>query len=72
MLRRDAEAAQAQRQWKKILVPAVDRPYSGRCLEVAYRLAQESGATVQLAYVLEVPPRAGAGGSPARVRDLSG
>jgi nucleotide-binding universal stress UspA family protein len=56
VLKRDVQGvAQAQRQWKKILVPAVDRPYSGRCLEVAYRLAQDAGATVQLAYVLEVP-----------------
>lgn len=47
--------ASAQRQWKRMLVPAVDRPFSGRCLEVAYRLAQDTGATVQLAYVLEVP-----------------
>ncbi len=56
MLKREAQgAAEAQRQWKKILVPAVGRPYSNRCLEVAYRLAQDAGATVQLAYVLEVP-----------------
>ena len=47
--------AQGPRQWKRMLVPAVDRPYSIRCLEVAYRLAQDTGATVQLAYVLEVP-----------------
>ena len=49
------EAAQAQRRWQRMLVPAVDRPYSMRCLEVAYRLAQDTEATVQLAYVLEVP-----------------
>ncbi len=55
MLKRDAQAAQGQRQWKRILVPAVDRPFSGRCLELAYRLAQDTDAKVQLAYVLEVP-----------------
>ena len=56
MLKRETQgAAKAQRQWQRILVPAVDRPYSMRCLEVAYRLAQDTGALVQLAYVLEVP-----------------
>jgi len=56
VLRREMQqAAQGQRQWQRMLVPAVDRPYSMRCLEVAYRLAQDTGATVQLAYVLEVP-----------------
>ena len=56
MLRRETPgAAPAARKWQRMLVPAVDRPYSMRCLEVAYRLAQDTGATVQLAYVLEVP-----------------
>jgi nucleotide-binding universal stress UspA family protein len=55
VLKRNAPEPVKGQPWKKILVPAVDRPYSGRCLEVAYRLAQDSGAVVQLAYVLEVP-----------------
>jgi nucleotide-binding universal stress UspA family protein len=55
VLKRNAPEPVKGHPWKKILVPAVDRPYSGRCLEVAYRLAQDSGAVVQLAYVLEVP-----------------
>lgn len=56
MLRREAAPAlPAQRPWQRMLVPAVDRPYSARCLEVAYRLAQDTGGQVQLAYVLEVP-----------------
>ena len=56
MLKRETQgAAQAPRKWQRMLVPAVDRPYSMRCLEVAYRLAQDTGRVVQLAYVLEVP-----------------
>lgn len=56
MLRRETQETEPkERQWQRILVPAVDRPFSGRCLEVAYRLAQDTGATVQLAFVLEVP-----------------
>ncbi len=30
-------------QWRCLLVPAVDQPFSNRCLEVAYRLAQGTG-----------------------------
>lgn len=56
MLKREIQgAARAQRRWQRMMVPAVDRPYSMRCLEVAYRLAQDTGALVQLAYILEVP-----------------
>lgn len=49
------EAARTQDSWKRVLVPAVDAGYSMRGLEVAFRLAQATGATVQLAYVIEVP-----------------
>ncbi len=42
-------------QWRCLLIPAVDQPYSERCLEVAYRLAQGTSARVHLAYVIEVP-----------------
>jgi hypothetical protein len=56
VLRRDAPVAPPeQKEWQRILVPAVNRPYSVRCLEVAYRLAQNTNADVRLAYVLEVP-----------------
>ena len=47
--------ARTERQWKRVLVPAVDMPYSMRSLEVAYRLAQGTGGTVNLAFILEVP-----------------
>ncbi len=49
------EMTRAERQWKNVLVPAVDAPYSMRSLEVAYRLAQGTGGTVKLAFVVEVP-----------------
>ena len=49
------EAVRTQNSWKRVLVPAVDAGYSMRGLEVAFRLAQATGATVQLAYVIEVP-----------------
>lgn len=49
------ETARTERQWKRVLVPAVDMPYSMRSLEVAYRLAQGTGGTVSLAFILEVP-----------------
>ena len=56
MLKRETQGrVTTPRRWLRMLVPAVDRPYSTRCLELAYRLAQDTGATVQLAYVLEVP-----------------
>lgn len=42
-------------QWRSLLVPAVDQPYSNRCLEVAFRLAQGTDARVQLAFLIEVP-----------------
>lgn len=47
--------AAGERVWKRVLAPAVDTPYSMRSLEVAYRLAQGTGATVHLAFVIEVP-----------------
>jgi nucleotide-binding universal stress UspA family protein len=56
VLRREIQdAAQAQPQWQRLLVPAVDRPFSVRCLEVAFRLIQGTGGVVHLVYVLEVP-----------------
>ena len=42
-------------QWKCLLIPAVEQPYSNRCLEVAYRLAQGTDAQVRLAFLIEVP-----------------
>lgn len=42
-------------QWKCLLIPAVDQPYSNRSLEVAYRLAQGTNARVHLAFLIEVP-----------------
>jgi nucleotide-binding universal stress UspA family protein len=44
-----------ERQWKQALVPAIDMPYSMRSLRVAFRLAQDTGAVVKLAFVVEVP-----------------
>jgi CIC family chloride channel protein len=41
--------------WKRVLVPAMGRPYSVRSIELACRLARTSNATVHLAYVMEVP-----------------
>lgn len=49
------EIDRTQRQWKRVLVPALDMPYSMRSLEVAYRLAQGTGASVKLAFIIEVP-----------------
>lgn len=51
----EGESRRTGRQWKRLLVPAVDMPYSMRSLEVAYRLAQGTGGTVKLAFVIEVP-----------------
>ena len=50
--------AQAPGQWRSLLIPAVDQPYSNRALEVAFRLAQGTDARIQLAYLIEVPARA--------------
>lgn len=41
--------------WRRVLVPAIGRPYSQRSVEVACRLAKTSNATLHLSYVLEVP-----------------
>ena len=41
--------------WHSMLVPAVDQPFSHRCLEVAFRLAQGTSTRVQLAFFIEVP-----------------
>ena len=49
------ERARTQRQWKRLLVPALDMPYSMRSLEVAFKLAQGADASIKLAYVVEVP-----------------
>ena len=48
-------AEQAPGQWRSLLIPAVDQPYSNRALEVAFRLAQGTDARIQLAYLIEVP-----------------
>ncbi len=48
-------AAPPPGQWKCMLIPAVDQPYSNRALEVAYRLAEGSETRIQLAYLIEVP-----------------
>lgn len=50
-----AEAPLAPGQWHCLLIPALDQPFSSRALEVAYRLAQGTTATVQLAFFIEVP-----------------
>ena len=50
-----AQVLTGERPWSRVLVPAVDSPYSMRSLEVAYRLAQGAGAAVQLAFVVVVP-----------------
>lgn len=50
----NAEGSQPGR-WNCLLIPAVDQPYSNRCLEVAFRLAQGTDAEVQLAFLIEVP-----------------
>lgn len=42
-------------RWTRILVPALGRPFSARCVEIACRLAKSSGATLYLVYVLEIP-----------------
>lgn len=44
-----------QRQWNRLLVPALDMAYSMRSLEVAFKLAQGANASVKLAFILEVP-----------------
>ena len=49
------QTTRTQRDWKRVLVPAVDAAYSMRSLEVAFRLAQGTGATVQLAFLVVVP-----------------
>lgn len=48
-------APSAPGQWRSLLIPAVDQPYSNRALEVAFRLAQGTDARIQLAYLIEVP-----------------
>jgi nucleotide-binding universal stress UspA family protein len=50
-----AESPSTSKCWKRVLVPAIGRPYSGRGIEVACRLARSSGASVHLAYVMEIP-----------------
>jgi len=42
-------------QWRCMLIPAVEQPYSERALQLAYRLAAGTGTRVQLAYIIEVP-----------------
>ena len=47
--------ARVAERWRRILAPAVGRPFSTRCVEIACRLAKSSGATLYLVYILEVP-----------------
>lgn len=49
------EQTRTRRQWKRLLVPALDMPFSMRSLEVAFRLAQGAEASIKLAFVVEVP-----------------
>ena len=49
------DAALTPGHWRSMLVPAVDQPFSHRCLEVAFRLAQGGSTRVQLAFFIEVP-----------------
>lgn len=42
-------------QWSRMLIPAVDQPYSNRALEMAFRLAEGTHTRIQLAYIIEVP-----------------
>lgn len=51
----DSQQARTGRDWKRVLVPALRQPYSQRALDVAFRLAKGTGATVLLAFVVEVP-----------------
>ena len=48
-------AALSPGQWSRMLIPAVDQPYSNRALEMAYRLAEGTSTRIQLAYIIEVP-----------------
>jgi len=43
------------RLWKRVLVPALDCPFSLRSVEVATRLAGATKGSVNLAYFVEVP-----------------
>ena len=40
---------------RRIMVPVVDAPYSGRGVELACRLGQEQKAEISLVHVIEVP-----------------
>ncbi len=51
----DAPEPSAPRRWQRVLVPTLERPYSARALDVAFRLARQTNAAVHLAYVVEVP-----------------
>ena len=48
-------APSAPTQWRRMLIPAVDQPYSNRALDVAFRLAEGTDTQVCLAYLIEVP-----------------
>lgn len=50
-----SEGSASPGQWTRMLIPAVDQPYSNRALEVAYRLAEGTKTRIQLAYIIEVP-----------------
>ncbi len=48
-------ATNAHGQWRRMLIPAVDQPYSDRALDIAFRLAAGTDIRIQLAYLIEVP-----------------
>ena len=47
--------ARVAERWRRILAPAVGRPFTTRGVEIACRLAKSSGATLYLVFILEVP-----------------
>lgn len=50
-----APAPPAPGQWRRMLIPAVDQPYSDRALDMAFRLAEGTDTRIRLAYLIEVP-----------------
>ena len=50
-----SSATPAQGQWRRMLIPAVDQPYSDRALDMAFRLAAGTDTRIRLAYLIEVP-----------------
>jgi len=50
-----SSAIPAHGSWRRMLIPAVDQPYSDRALDMAFRLAAGTDTRIQLAYLIEVP-----------------